>query len=44
MGNLYKDGNILFTVRVEIVQASGNGSNAMSAVGWIEPTSEGGNA
>ena len=44
MDNLYKDGNILFTVRVEIVQASGNGSNAMSAVGWIEPTSEGGNA
>ena len=42
MGNLYKDGNILLTVRVEIVQASGNGTDATSAVGWAEPSAEGG--
>ena len=42
MGNLYKDSSIIFNVRVEIVQASGNGSDVMSAVGWAEPSAEGG--
>lgn len=42
MGNLYKDSRINFTVRIEIVQASGNGNSALTATGWAEPTSEGG--
>jgi hypothetical protein len=42
MGNLYKDSRINFTVRIEIVQVSGNGTSALTAKGWAEPTSQGG--
>jgi hypothetical protein len=40
MGNIYKDGKMYVTVRIEVVQASNNGENVLSAKGWA--TAEGG--
>ena len=44
MGNLYKDSLIKFKVRIEIVQASGNGASAFDAAGWATPVETGGTA
>lgn len=43
MDNMYKSSKVYFKVRIEIVQANNNGTNAFNAVGW--PTdSQGGDA
>ena len=37
MGNIYKDGKIFVTVRIEVVQANNNGANVLEARGWATP-------
>jgi len=37
MDNIYKDSIVTVTVRLEIVQASGNGASALEATGWPTP-------
>jgi hypothetical protein len=34
MGNIYKDGKMHVTVRVEVVQANNNGEDVLQATGW----------
>lgn len=34
MGNIYKDGKMHVTVRIEVVQANNNGENVLQATGW----------
>ena len=40
MSNMYKNGKVHFTVRLEIVQSNNNGATVFDAVGW--PAEEGG--
>ncbi|MBO5355234.1 MAG: hypothetical protein J6B09_04115 [Clostridia bacterium] len=42
MGNLYKDSTIKFTVFIQVVQSSNNGSSAIEAQNWSAPRSKGG--
>ena len=42
MDNLYRESTIKFNIRIEIVQASGNGETALDAKGWSTPNTEGG--
>ena len=34
MGNIYKDGKMYVTVRIEVVQANDNGADVLQATGW----------
>lgn len=42
MGNLYKDSTITFKIRIECVQANGNGNSPINAQNWSTPTEGGG--
>ena len=42
MDNLYRESTIKFNIRIEIVQASGNGETVLDAQGWSTPNNEGG--